>query len=277
MADWELPGQTIRRPAVMGVVNVTPDSFSDGGLSLDPDRAVEQAAALAAQGADILDIGGESSRPGASPVSSDVELGRVLPLLDALRGRLSLPISVDTTKATVAARALEAGASIVNDISAGEADPNMLRVVAERGSGLVLMHMRGNPRNMQDEPRYDDVVSEVHDYLARRLDAALRAGIQANRIAIDPGIGFGKTVEHNLEILRHLDRFRRLGHPVLIGTSRKRFLGVLTGREVHERVAASTASALAALVSGADIARVHDVAPLVDAIRVWGAQAGWDR
>jgi dihydropteroate synthase len=260
----------------MGVVNVTPDSFSDGGRAGTPDDAVAHALRLAAEGADILDIGGESSRPGAEPVPLEEELRRVIPVIEALSPRVEVPISVDTTKAEVARRALAAGAAIVNDIRGLSGDLDLPRIVAQSGAGVVLMHMAGTPRTMQDNPHYDDVVGEVRDYLARRVDAVERAGVPRARIAIDPGIGFGKTLAHNLALLRNLERFATLGCAVVIGTSRKGFLGTLTGRPVGQRATASVVSALAAILGGADVVRVHDVAPMVDAITVWAAQRGWD-
>ncbi|SIO20451.1 dihydropteroate synthase [Singulisphaera sp. GP187] len=276
---WEARGRMVvadRVPRVMGIVNVTPDSFSDGGRAETLDDAVEQGVRLVHEGAAILDIGGESSRPGSEPVSLEEELRRVVPVVEALATRVDVPISVDTTKAEVARQALQAGAAIVNDISALGSDPELTRVVVEAGAGVVLMHMQGVPRTMQADPRYNDVVGEVLEFLERRIAWAEAIGIPRARIAIDPGIGFGKTVEHNLLILRNIDRFANLGCVVLIGTSRKGVLGVLTGRPVGERGAATVASSLAAGVGGASVVRVHDVAPMVDAIKVWTAIRGWD-
>jgi dihydropteroate synthase len=280
MAIWEASGRTIlsrddRVPRVMGIVNVTPDSFSDGGRLGGPEGAVAHARRLAAEGADLFDLGGESSRPGSEPVPVDEELRRVLPVVEALAAEVGGPISVDTTKAEVARRALAAGAAIINDITAMGGDPEMASVVAEAGAGVVLMHMQGVPRTMQDDPRYEDVVREVYDFLARRVEWAGSRGIPPERIAVDPGIGFGKTVAHNLEILRNLERFATLGCAVLIGTSRKGFLGTITGRGLADRATASAASALVACVAGARVVRVHDVAATVDAIKVWGAVRGW--
>ena len=279
-APWHVRGRTILGrddpvPKVMGIVNLTPDSFSDGGRIAGLDDAVVRARRLVAEGADLLDLGGESSRPGSEPVSLEEELHRVIPVVEALSGGLAVPISIDTTKAEVARRALDAGAAIINDITAMAGDPEMGRVAAESGAGVVLMHMRGVPRTMQQDPRYSDVVREIHDFLARRLDWAESIGIPRDRIAIDPGIGFGKTVEHNLEILRNLRRFDTLGCAVVIGTSRKGFLGTITGRAMPERATASVVSSLAACAAGARIVRVHDVAPMVDAIKGWGAVQGW--
>lgn len=273
-ADRRLAGDG--RPRIMAILNVTPDSFSDGDQWGNVGGAAARAVELAADGADLIDIGGESSRPGAVAVSESEELRRVLPVVEALAGGAMMPpLSVDTTKAAVARAALAAGAAIVNDITALGGDPAMARVVADAGAAVVLMHMRGTPITMQDRPDYSDVVAEVYEFLARRVEWAGSQGIERERIAVDPGIGFGKTVEHNLLLLRHLERFASLGCTVLVGTSRKAFLGHLTGRPVEARQAASTASALAALGTGATIARVHEVAPLADALAVWQAQRGW--
>jgi dihydropteroate synthase len=281
MAQWVACGRTILRvgdpiPKVMGIVNLTPDSFSDGGRILDCDDALAHARRLVSEGADLLDLGGESSRPGSEPVPVDEELRRVIPVVAALAPVVSVPISIDTTKAEVARRALEAGAAVINDISALGADPEMPRVAAETGAGVVLMHMQGVPKTMQLNPQYEDVIREVYDFLARRAEWAEACGIARERIALDPGIGFGKTVAQNLEILRNLARFDTLGCAVVIGTSRKGFLGTITGRRLHDRVTASVVSALAACSRGARVVRVHDVAPMVDAIKVWAAVRGWE-
>ena len=246
------------RPRVMGIVNVTPDSFSDGGRFLDPERATAHGRRLVAQGADILDIGGESTRPGARAVSAEDELGRVGPVVEALVG--TAPVSIDTSKALVAAAALDRGAEIVNDVTALRADPDLAGLCAERGCTVVLMHMLGSPRTMQDDPRYEDVVDQVRRFLAGRVEAAVSAGVAEERIWVDPGIGFGKTVEHNLELLRRLGEIATLGRPVVIGSSRKRFLGEITGREMGERLGGTIASNVLALAAGADVFRVHDVA-----------------
>jgi dihydropteroate synthase len=278
MNRWIALGRVVAdrdRPRVMGIVNATPDSFSDGGLASGPRDAIARAEALVADGADLLDIGGESSRPGANPVGLDEEIRRVIPVIEGLAGRLSVPISVDTSKPEVARLALDAGAVIVNDIG-GLSDPSMIEVVAGSGAGVVLMHMLGTPRTMQKNPHYDDVVSEVIDFLAARVDRAVASGIARERIAIDPGIGFGKTIEHNLMILRDLDKFASIGCAVLVGTSRKGFLGTLTGRDVSNRTTATVVSSLSAIRHGAGIVRVHDVAPMVDAVKVWGALEGWN-
>jgi dihydropteroate synthase len=258
---------------LMGIVNVTPDSFSDGGLYLDADAAVEHGLALAADGAAILDIGGESTRPGAEPVAADEELRRVLPVLEGLRDRgVEAELSIDTTKAAVASAALQAGARLVNDVSALRADPAMAELVASRGAGCCLMHMQGEPRTMQIDPRYDDVVDDVKAFLAERLQHAVAAGIDEQRILLDPGIGFGKTAGHNLELLRRLDELVALGRPVVFGASRKGFLGRLTGRTVPaERVAGTVAVNVLAFERGATVFRVHDVRASRDALAVAAA------
>lgn len=271
LADWSLPDRVVRRPAIMGILNLTPDSFSDGGLIPDHQTAVRRAEQLVEAGADLLDLGGESSRPGADPVSIDEEIRRVVPVVEALAGRIGVPLSIDTTKAEVAQAALRAGAAVINDIQGLLGDDQMPRVVAESGAGVVLMHMQGSPRTMQANPTYADVVTEVYDALAFRIDRAESFGIERSRIAIDPGIGFGKTADHNWQLLSHLDRFAGLGCALLIGTSRKRFLGALTGRDVSERMTASVVSSVLAIESGADIVRVHDVGPMADAVKVWSA------
>jgi dihydropteroate synthase len=280
MIHWEARGRPLlvaaaERPAVMAILNVTPDSFSDGGRALSVDDALEHARRLIAEGADLLDLGGESTRPGAEPVAVSEELRRVVPVVERLASETPVPISIDTSKAEVARAALERGASIVNDVTALEGDPKMLRVVEEFGAGVVLMHMRGTPRTMQIDPRYADVVGEVYEYLAGRIAWCEAHRIPRVRLAIDPGIGFGKTLEHNLELLRNLERFASLGCAVVIGTSRKGFLGKLTGRDVAGREVASVVSSLAACVQGASVVRVHDVGPMVDAIKVWTAILGW--
>lgn len=253
----------------MGVLNVTPDSFSDGGRFLARDVALAHARQLIGQGADLLDIGGESTRPGAAPVSEDEEIARVLPLFEALAD-VSIPLSIDTRRPRVMREALEAGASMVNDIEALEA-PGAIEVVAGNNCAVCLMHKRGDPQTMQRDPRYGDVVAEVKAYLAARIAAAQAAGIARERIVADPGFGFGKTVEHNLEILKRLGEFQELGVPILAGLSRKSTLGAITGRPVTERLAASVAAALLAVERGASILRVHDVAETRDALAVWQA------
>ena len=254
----------------MGVVNVTPDSFSDGGLFLDAGAAIAHGRELLAEGADILDVGGESTRPGAAPVTAEEEVARTEPVVAALAGE-GATVSIDTTKASVARAALAAGATYVNDVSALRFDPGLAEVVAASGARCCLMHMRGDPRTMQDDPRYDDVVSDVKAHLEERIAFAVGAGIAEERIDVDPGIGFGKTLEHNLELLRRLDEIVALGRPVVIGTSRKSFLGRLTGREVGERVPGTIATNVMALERGARVFRVHDVAPVRDALQVAAA------
>src|SRR4051794_4523647 len=257
-------------PLVMGIVNVTPDSFSDGGLFLDADAAIAHGRELLAEGADILDVGGESTRPGAAPVGPDEELRRVIPVIEALAAE-GARISIDTTKAPVARRALEAGASIVNDVAAFRFDPELATVTAEAGAGCVLMHMLGEPRTMQVDPRYDEVVSDVKAFLEERLAYAVSHGVPEDKIWLDPGIGFGKTLEHNLELIARLDEIVAIGRPVVFGASRKSFLGKLTGRQVDERLAGTIASNIIAYEHGARVFRVHDVAPAVDALKVAAA------
>ena len=255
----------------MGIVNVTPDSFSDGGRYLDHAAAVRHGLDLAAAGAAILDVGGESTRPGAEPVSEAEELRRVVPVVRDLASTAGVPVSVDTAKASVAEAALEAGAVLVNDVSAGLADPEMLSVVARHGAGYVAMHMIGTPRTMQDDPIYDDVVREVGEFLAARVEAAVAAGIRSDALLVDPGIGFGKEPEHNTEILRRLNEFQSLGFPILVGTSRKSFLGAFGGGSPGERLEASLATAVLAVERGADLVRVHDVAATAKALRITDA------
>jgi dihydropteroate synthase len=258
--------------SLMGVVNVTPDSFSDGGLYLDPAAAIEHGLMLEAEGAAILDVGGESTRPRADAVPTAEELRRVLPVIEGLAsGGASAQLSVDTSKATVAAAALAAGATLVNDVTALRGDAEMAGVIAGSGADCCLMHMLGDPRTMQLDPRYDDVVAEVKAFLEERIAFAVAAGIEEQRILLDPGIGFGKTVEHNLELLRRVDELVALGRPVVIGTSRKGFLGRLTGRDVDRRLAATIASCVVAYERGARVFRVHDVAPVRDALTVAAA------
>jgi dihydropteroate synthase len=262
----------LSRTLIMGVVNVTPDSFSDGGVYVGAKQAVAHARRLVEEGADILDIGGESTRPGAAPVALDEERRRVLPVLEALAG-CGLPLSVDTRKPEFMLEAIAAGAAMINDVTALAA-PAALAAVAKSLAAVCLMHMQGDPGTMQESPSYRDVVSEVRDYLAQRVAAAERAGIARDRIVVDPGFGFGKTVEHNLALLRSLAEFRSLGVALLAGLSRKAMLGKLTGREPQERVHASIAAALLAVQNGAQIVRVHDVAATRDALAVWNAVKG---
>jgi dihydropteroate synthase len=255
------------RPSVMGIVNVTPDSFSDGGVNLDPDSAAASARRMVDEGASIVDVGGESTRPGSEGVSVDEELRRVVPVLERLGGEV--PLSIDTAKAEVARRALELGGELVNDVTALRGDPAMAEVVAASDVYVCLMHMLGEPRTMQDDPRYDDVVSDVKAFLDERLSFAVAAGIAEERICLDPGIGFGKTVEDNVELLRRLDELVALGRPVLVGASRKRFLGRLLGdsEAIVGPLDASVTAASAAVAAGATIVRVHDVRETVEALR----------
>ena len=262
---------TLNRPAIMGILNATPDSFSDGGQWVAPAEAVRHGLALIAEGADILDIGGESTRPGASEVSEEEELRRVVPVIEALVPQVSVPISVDTRRSAVAKAALVAGASIVNDVSA-MGDPEMAAVVREAGAGVVLMHSRGTPAEMQRNPQYVDVVAEVRAFLAARLEAARTAGIAREQIVIDPGIGFGKTTAHNLALLGALEQLAELA-PVLVGASRKRFIGEITGAPVEQRLPGSLTVALWSVMRGAAILRVHDVAATRASVRMAGALA----
>ena len=254
----------------MGVVNVTPDSFSDGGAWLEPAAAIAHGRALAAQGAQILDVGGESTRPGAAPVGEAEELRRVVPVLAGL-AEAGARLSIDTSKAAVAAAALDAGATIVNDVTALRGDPQMAALVADRGCDVCLMHMLGEPRTMQRDPRYRDVVADVRAFLAERLEHAAALGIAPERVWLDPGIGFGKSIDHNLELLARLDEIVALGAPVVVGTSRKSFLGAITGRDATERLAGTIATNVLALARGASVFRVHDVAPARDALLVAAA------
>lgn len=244
---------------VMGILNVTPDSFSDGGRYLDVQQAVAHAKSMVAEGATLIDIGGESSRPGASPVSIDEESARVIPVIHAIVGAVDVLISADTHKSEVARQALEAGAHLINDITALRGDPAMASVVAEMEAGLILMHMKGTPRTMQKDPQYTDVVEEVGASLQKSIETAEAAGVAAERIIIDPGIGFGKTAEHNIELLKRLTELRSLNKPLLIGTSRKSFIGTVLGLPVTERVEGTAATVCWAIAHGADIVRVHDV------------------
>ena len=251
----------------MGVVNVTPDSFSDGGELLDPEAAAKRALEMVQDGADILDIGGESTRPGSAEVPVDVELERVMPVIERLSMEVEVPLSIDTRKAAVAVEALGAGASIVNDVSAG-GDPAMFDTVRASGAGMILMHMQGEPRTMQAQPQYREVVAEVHEFLRARVDAAVRAGIDRDRLCIDPGIGFGKTLEHNLLLLRDVGVLLDLGLPVLVGPSRKRFLGTILGTEAGDRLEGTAAAVAWLTAMGAHVVRVHDVKEMSRVVRV---------
>lgn len=280
MRAWKIRGGSVPmdgRCLVMGIVNTTPDSFSDGGLYETADLAVAHAERLIAEGADLLDIGGESSRPGAEAVTEAEELARVLPVVVRLVRISRIPISIDTTKAAVARACLEAGAGIINDISAATADPEMAGVVRQAEAGLVIMHMRGTPRTMQANPTYREVVTEVRDYLSGRIETLVAEGIDRDCLVIDPGIGFGKTTAHNLRLIRELGTFSSLGQPLLLGVSRKRFIGEITGKPLEDRMAGSLAVAChAAMANSAHIVRVHDVGPTSDALRMLEAIARAD-
>jgi dihydropteroate synthase len=269
--SWSIGGRTLDlvRPLIMGIVNVTPDSFSDGGRHYARPDALEHAHRLIDEGADLLDIGGESTRPGAAAVSESEEVDRVLPLVEALRGS-PIPLSVDTSKPGVMRAVLTAGATIINDVRALQ-EPGAVDAVRISDCGLVLMHMKGAPRTMQREPRYDDVVAEIGGFLETRVAELVLAGIDVARIVVDPGFGFGKTVEHNFTLLRELRALQKTGRPILVGLSRKSMLGAVTGRAVDDRLAASVAAMLLAVERGARIVRVHDVAVTRDALQVWSA------
>jgi dihydropteroate synthase len=259
------------RTLVMGVLNVTPDSFSDGGRFYDKVRAVEHGVKLANDGADIIDVGGESTRPGSESIPVEEELRRVIPVISALAKEVKVPISVDTCKSAVAARAVEAGAAIVNDISALRFDPLMVDVVAQSGVAVVLMHMKGTPRDMQIAPSYDDLLNEIGSFLQGRIQWAVDRGVQPDRIIVDPGIGFGKTVEHNLAILKGLSHFKTLGRPILLGTSRKSFIGHILQADVEHREEGSAATVAIGIWNGANIVRVHDVARMAPVVRMTDA------
>lgn len=272
---WSLAGgrelRCDERPLVMGVVNVTPDSFYDGGRYVTTERAVAHALALVEQGADILDLGAESTRPGARPVGEEEELARLLPVVTELVRRVTVPISIDTTKATVARRTLEAGASIINDVSALRRDPEMGPVIAQHSAGVVLMHMQGTPTSMQDRPHYEDVVAEVTQFLDERLQAAERTGIAKMNIVLDPGIGFGKLLVHNLRLLNELSAFLMLNRPLLVGVSRKAFIGQIVDRPADHREWGTAAAIALAVDRGARILRVHDVEGMADVVKVAAA------
>ncbi len=261
-----------RRPTlVMGILNLTPDSFSDGGQFNQLDAAVARAESMAADGADWIDIGGESTRPGAKRLSAEEQLGRLLPVLKAVVGRCNTICSIDTTLARVAEAALDEGVQIVNDISAGRDDPAMFPLLAKRGAPAVLMHMQGQPATMQLAPRYREVISQVRDFLTERIAAAVQSGIDSARLLIDPGIGFGKTTEHNLEILRRLEEFKSIGRPLVLGTSRKKFVAELTGEQDQRRIFGTAATTAWGIANGADVVRVHDVAAMSQVVRMVGA------
>ena len=256
-------------PWLMGILNVTPDSFSDGGECVTLESAVERAREMVAAGAAMIDVGGESTRPGANPVDNDEELRRVVPVVEAVAGEVDVPISIDTMKATVARAAVEVGASVVNDVSGLEADTEMVATCVELDVAVVCMHMRGTPQTMQDDPVYEDVVEEVASYLESRLDHLVTAGLSAERVVLDPGIGFGKTASDNLELLSSIDRLHRADRPLLVGHSRKRFLSKLLGRSLEERLAGTIGVALALAGQGTEIIRVHDVGAVHDALSAW--------
>jgi dihydropteroate synthase len=262
------------RPLLMGIINVTPDSFSDGGQCLEPAEAIEHGLRLAEQGADLLDVGGESTRPYSTPVAAAEELHRVLAVVQALCERTRIPVSIDTSKALVAAEAVAAGAEIINDVTGLEGDPRMLDVARETGAGVCVMHMQGTPQNMQDDPQYRDVVEDIFGYLRERRDALLAHGLDRDRICLDPGIGFGKTHEHNLTLLTHCGHFHRLGCPLLVGHSRKGFIGKVLGDKQADRMAGTIGIALALARQGVQIVRVHDVLPVRQALLLFDAVGG---
>lgn len=271
---WRVKDGSIQidQPLIMGIINVTPDSFSDGGSFLSAKNAVRHGLELVDEGADILDIGGESTRPGAETVDFDDELERVVPVIRELRAKTDIPISVDTYKAGVAWAAVRAGASIINDVSALRFDRDMVEVVAESGAGVVLMHMQGNPQNMQFDPKYHDMTREIMDFLEKQIEVAVHGGVEAGQICVDPGIGFGKTLVHNLEIFRNLDRYLGLGYPLMTGPSRKSFIGkLLDDAPVEERIEGTAAAVAASVLAGAHIIRVHDVKYMKRVARVAAA------
>jgi len=274
---WQLRRRTLaagRIPLLMGVVNVTPDSFSDGGKFFEADAAVEHGLRLAEEGADLLDVGGQSTRPGSEPVDADEELRRVVPVVAELCRRTFLPVSIDTDKSAVAREALAAGAEVINDVTALCGDPAMIRLAAESGCGVCAMHMRGTPRTMQQEPVYEDVVEEIFAYLHERRDALIAAGVKQSRIALDPGIGFGKTTEHNLTLLRRAARLHDLGCPLLVGHSRKRFIGEVLGDNAADRAAGTVGVSLALARKGVQVLRIHDVAAVRQALVLHEASGG---
>ena len=274
MTGRSFAGLTLDEPRIMGIVNVTPDSFSDGGETFQRDDALARGRAMIAAGADILDIGGESTRPGADPVDPDEEIARVVPVIEVLSAESAL-VSIDTRRTAVMRAAIAAGAKIVNDVTALTGDEGSMAVVAEAGVDVILMHMQGEPRNMQANPTYDDVVADVRIFLAALVGACAEAGISKERVAVDPGLGFGKTLEHNLELIHHIDAFQDLAAAVAIGASRKSFIGRLSGvDEAADRMAGSISAVLAARSRGAQIFRVHDVAETRQALEVWEATVG---
>jgi dihydropteroate synthase len=258
----------------MGIVNVTPDSFSDAEQFFDAEAAVAQALQLVADGADLIDIGGESTRPYSEPVQADEELRRVMPVIEKLAPQVQIPLSIDTSKAAVARAAIQAGAEIINDVTGLSGDPGMIGLAIETGAGVCAMHMQGTPQTMQDNPIYGDVVAEIHAYLRERRDALLAAGVEQDRICLDPGIGFGKTHEHNIMLMQHCYQFHELGCPLLVGHSRKVFLGKLIGDKEADRTNATVGAALGLAVQGVQIVRVHDVRPLREALTAFAATSG---
>jgi dihydropteroate synthase len=258
---------------LMGVVNVTPDSFSDGGLFLEPEAAIAHGSELADEGAEILDVGGESTRPGADAVPVEEEIRRTAPVVADLAG-LGHAVSIDTSKLAVAEAALDGGATIVNDVTAFQAEPELAALCAEREATVILMHMQGDPRTMQEDPRYADVVDDIKAFLSERVEVATEAGVSSERVWLDPGIGFGKTLEHNLELLRRLGELRALGHPIVVGTSRKSFIAKLDGSAADDRIGGTIASSVLAAAEGADVLRVHDIAEVAQAVRVAAAILG---
>ena len=264
-----------RQGLIMGVLNVTPDSFSDGGNFATPEKAIEHGVKMASEGADIIDVGGESTRPGAEPIAAEGELRRVLPVIGKLRAKIDVPISIDTSKSEVARAAIQAGASVVNDVTGGRGDKEMLPLIAETDSALIIMHMQGTPQTMQNQPRYADVVSEIADFFRQQYACAIGLSIDPMAIAFDPGIGFGKTLEHNLEVLAQLERLRTHDRPLVVGVSRKSFLGKLVNsREIGDRLAPDVALSSLLRARGADVFRVHDVKENVSALRVTEAILG---
>ena len=274
---WKLRTRSLDlsdRPQVMGILNVTPDSFSDGGKYDDAQRAIDQAFAMEAQGADLIDLGGESTRPYSEPVAADDEWRRIEPVLSRLQGRLSIPVSIDTSKACVAERAIALGAEVINDVTGLEGDPDMLRVARETEAGICAMHMQGTPQTMQDSPTYENVVGEIYEYLRRRRDHLLENGIEGSRICLDPGIGFGKLHTHNLELVRSVEGFHELNCPVLVGHSRKGFIAKELGDPEKDRMAGTLGVTLALARRGVQLLRVHDVAETVDALRLFQISGG---
>ena len=278
--QWKLRDTTLRfadRPLLMGILNVTPDSFSDGGRFIDPQAALEQARELVSGGADIIDVGGQSTRPGSKRIEADEELRRVMPVVEPLCRGLDVPVSIDTYHSAVAKEAMAAGAEIINDITACTGDAKMAAVAAQYGAGVCIMHMQGTPQTMQEDPRYGNVVDDVFNYLTLRCDELVKAGIEPRRIAVDPGVGFGKTTRHNLTLLGNVERFHALGHPVLVGPSRKGFIGRVLGDMSIDRTAATIGVALAMTAAGVQILRVHDVAAISQAIELFLASIAGSR